>query len=82
MVTTKVEELKEKILSELNRGLTILEGRGGFSGASKPVLYVVVSRSQISRLKRIIADVDESAFIVVSEAHEVLGEGFKPVSDT
>jgi uncharacterized membrane-anchored protein YitT (DUF2179 family) len=82
VVTTKVEELKEKILSELNRGLTILEGRGGFSGESKPVLYVVVSRSQISRLKRIIADVDESAFIVVSEAHEVLGEGFKPVSDT
>lgn len=82
IITNKENEIKTRILKELDRGITIFEGKGGFSGKPKPVLYVVVSRSQISRLKRIIAETDEEAFIVVSEAHEVLGEGFKPISLT
>ncbi|MFB3851357.1 MAG: YitT family protein [Acidobacteriota bacterium] len=81
VVTEKVDKLKEAIINELDRGLTIFEATGGFSGKPKPVLYVVVSRSQISRLKRIIAETDEDAFVVVTEAHEVLGEGFKPISE-
>lgn len=81
VVTEKVDKLKEAIINELDRGLTIFEATGGFSGKPKPVLYVVVSRSQISRLKRIIAETDEEAFVVVTEAHEVLGEGFKPISE-
>lgn len=80
IITEKSEELKNSIIKELDRGLTIFEATGGFTGKPKPVLYVVVSRSQISRLKRIIADTDEDAFVVVTEAHEVLGEGFKPIS--
>jgi uncharacterized membrane-anchored protein YitT (DUF2179 family) len=59
----------------------VLQGTGGFSKEPRPVLYVVVSRSQISALKRLIADMDPDAFVVVSEAHEVLGEGFRPVSE-
>ncbi|MCX7830046.1 MAG: YitT family protein [Acidobacteria bacterium] len=80
IITEKQDAMKEAIISELDRGLTIFEATGGFSGKPKPVLYVVVSRSQISRLKRIIADTDEEAFVVVTEAHEVLGEGFKPIT--
>lgn len=79
IITEKADQLKNAIIEHLDRGMTLMEGKGGFSGEPKPVLYVVVSRSQISRLKRIIAEVDESAFVVVSEAHEVLGEGFKPM---
>jgi uncharacterized membrane-anchored protein YitT (DUF2179 family) len=82
VVTEKEDKIKEAIINELDRGLTIFEARGGFSGKPKPVLYVVVSRSQISRLKRIIAETDEDAFVVVTEAHEVLGEGFKPISES
>lgn len=81
IITEKAEEMKNAILERLDRGMTLFEGRGGFSGDPKPVLYVVVSRSQISRLKRLIAEVDDKAFVVFSEAHEVLGEGFKPISD-
>lgn len=82
IVTENASKLKKVIINELDRGLTIFEAIGGFSGEPKPVLYVVVSRSQISRLKRLIAEIDENAFVVVTEAHEVLGEGFKPITES
>lgn len=82
IVSENASKLKKAIIKELDRGLTLFEAIGGFSGKPKPVLYVVVSRSQISRLKRLIAENDENAFVVVTEAHEVLGEGFKPITDT
>lgn len=81
IVSERPEEVRQAILDEIGRGLTVLQGWGGFSKEPRPVLYVVVSRSQISALKRLIADMDPDAFVVVSEAHEVLGEGFRPVSD-
>ena len=81
IVTSKPEELRAAVLEQVGRGLTVLQGLGGFSQEPKPVLYVVVSRSQISSLKRLIADKDPQAFVVVSEAHEVLGEGFRPVAE-
>jgi len=81
IISEKPEEVRQAILDEIGRGLTVLQGTGGFSKEPRPVLYVVVSRSQISALKRLIADMDPDAFVVVSEAHEVLGEGFRPVSE-
>lgn len=81
IVTERVEEMREAILKQVGRGLTVLQGQGGFSKEPKPVLYVVVSRTQISSLKRLVADIDPNAFVVVSEAHEVLGEGFRPVAE-
>ncbi len=81
IISEKPEDVRQAILGEIGRGLTVLQGWGGFSREPRPVLYVVVSRSQISALKRLIADIDPDAFVVVSEAHEVLGEGFRPVAD-
>jgi uncharacterized membrane-anchored protein YitT (DUF2179 family) len=81
IMTLKCEEMREAVLAEVGRGVTVFEARGGFSGDTRPALYVVVSRAQSSGLKRLIADVDPEAFVVVSEAHEVLGEGFRPVAD-
>ena len=81
IISERPEEVRQAILDEIGRGLTVLQGTGGFSKEPRPVLYVVVSRSQISALKRLIADMDPDAFVVVSEAHEVLGEGFRPVSE-
>lgn len=69
----------QAIFDKLGRGVTLLEARGGYSNVPRPALYVVVYRSQVTLLKRIIADVDPDAFVVVSEAHEVLGEGFRSV---
>ena len=81
IISEKPEAVRQAVLDEIGRGITVLQGWGGFSKEPRPVLYVVVSRSQISALKRLIADMDPDAFVVVSEAHEVLGEGFKPVAD-
>jgi uncharacterized membrane-anchored protein YitT (DUF2179 family) len=72
--------IQQAILEDLQRGVTCLDVRGGYSQATLPALYVVVSRSQVTHLKRLISQHDPAAFVVVSEAHEVLGEGFRPIT--
>lgn len=79
IISEHYEIVRQAIFEKLGRGATILEARGGYTATSRPALYVVIYRSQVSLLKRIIADVDPRAFVVVTEAHEVLGEGFRPV---
>ena len=76
-----IETVKKAILDEIGRGVTIFEAKGGYSGEERPAIYVVVSRAQSSGVKRLIADVDPHAFVVVTAANEVLGEGFRPVSE-
>jgi uncharacterized membrane-anchored protein YitT (DUF2179 family) len=78
IVSERSAELLEAILQDLERGVTVMDVRGGYSQAPLSALHVVVSRSQVTRLKRLIADTDAAAFVVVSEVHEVLGEGFRP----
>jgi len=73
-------EISQAIFEQLGRGVTILEARGGYTQNEQPALYVVVTRSQVTLLKRLISEIDPHAFVVVSEAHEVLGEGFNPVT--
>ncbi|HOU12126.1 MAG TPA: YitT family protein [Anaerolineae bacterium] len=72
--------VRQAIFEKLGRGVTILEARGGYTDMSRPALYVVVYRTQVTQLKSIIAEIDPRAFVVVSEAHEVLGEGFRPAT--
>ncbi len=79
IVSEKDEAIRQAIFDELDRGVTLLQARGGYTAASRPALYVVVSRTQVTLLKHIIAGIDPQAFVVISEAHEVLGEGFQPV---
>ncbi len=79
IVSREHERVRRAILDELGRGVTVLEAYGGYTLEKRPALYVVVGRSQVTVLKRIIAEIDPHAFVVVAEAHEVLGEGFRPV---
>ncbi len=81
IVTEEELRVRRAILDELGRGVTLLEARGGYTERARPALYVVVARSEVILLKQLIADVDPQAFVVVSEAHEVLGEGFRPVQE-
>jgi uncharacterized membrane-anchored protein YitT (DUF2179 family) len=78
----KEKEVRRTILEKLDRGVTVIEARGGYTEAPRPALYVVVSRAQVTVLKRMIADIDPRAFVVVTEAHEVLGEGFRSVTES
>ncbi|MDO3412063.1 YitT family protein [Saccharibacillus sp. CPCC 101409] len=77
IISDKREEVTEVILRDLDRGLTELSGRGGYTGESRPVLMVVIGQSETSRLKTLVRSVDPGAFVVISNAQEVLGEGFK-----
>jgi len=80
IVSTRSAEIQQAILDDLERGVTLMDVRGGYTEAPLSALYVVVSRSQVTHLKRLISELDPTAFVVVSEAHEVLGEGFRPIT--
>ena len=80
IITNEEEALKNAIVNDIKRGITILDGKGGYTDSSKSVLIVVVKKSQEIHLKKLIKKVDKNAFIIVSDVHEVFGEGFSPIS--
>ena len=63
-------------LKEMERGVTVLKGYGSFTKQEREVLYCVVAKNEIVRLKNVITSVDPHAFVSVSIVHDVLGEGF------
>jgi uncharacterized membrane-anchored protein YitT (DUF2179 family) len=79
IVTNNPDEVSSRVMDEMARGITYLEGRGGYTGNSRPVLYCVISRAEVATLKAIVHESDPEAFLVVGVAHEALGEGFKPL---
>jgi uncharacterized membrane-anchored protein YitT (DUF2179 family) len=76
IITGAAEVVSRRIQEEMERGVTILAGRGGYTGAERPVLYCVLTRSEIQQLKTIVHEADPQAFMVVGTAHEALGQGF------
>lgn len=76
IISNSQEEIASRITSELDRGVTVLKGYGHFTKEEREVLYCVISRNEIVRLKNIINAVDPHAFVSVSEVHDVMGEGF------
>ena len=79
IITNKPESVSARVIENLERGVTYLEGRGAYTGNSRPVLYCVVSRAEVSTLKTIVHEIDPEAFMVIGVAHEALGEGFRPL---
>jgi uncharacterized membrane-anchored protein YitT (DUF2179 family) len=79
IVTREPEAVSNRILDELERGITVLEGTGAYTGSARPVLYCVISRAEVASLKAIVHEVDPQAFMVIGVAHEALGEGFRPL---
>ena len=65
------------IVQQMDRGVTILHGEGAYSGAEKKVLLVAFKQRQIVAIKRLVKELDPAAFIIVCEAHEILGDGFR-----
>jgi uncharacterized membrane-anchored protein YitT (DUF2179 family) len=76
IITDQHEAITDAISRELDRGATYLHGEGSYSHKEKKVILSVVKKQQIADLKRLVVAVDPDAFIVVQEAHQVLGEGF------
>lgn len=77
IITEHGDQIAERIGQELERGVTLMPAKGAFSGKNKEIVYCVVQRAEIRHLKSIVRKVDPRAFIVISEVHDVLGEGFK-----
>ncbi len=76
IISDQHEAIAQVINQDLDRGATYLEGRGSYSKQSKQVILTVVKKQQVADLKRLVVAIDPDAFIVVQEAHQVLGEGF------
>lgn len=77
IISDKSDEIAKLILVELDRGVTALKGTGMYTGADKQVLYCVLQRGQLPLLKLLVKKTDPSAFVILTDIREVLGEGFK-----
>ena len=77
IISDHAEEIGQKILTDLQRGATGLFGRGLYSTEKKEVIFCVISRAEEIKLKEIVHTIDRRAFVIITDVHEVLGEGFK-----
>lgn len=76
IITAKYEEVARQIGEKLRKGTTFLYGQGAYSGKDTKVVLTAVKRQQMAELKELVTDIDSDAFIIVQEAHQVLGDGF------
>jgi uncharacterized membrane-anchored protein YitT (DUF2179 family) len=81
IITEKTDAVSQALMDELERGTTIINARGGYSNQDRPILYCVVTSSEVMQLKTIVHDIDPDAFMVVGSANEALGEGFTPLRE-
>lgn len=80
IITSEPEKLRTAIIDDMKKGVTILDGKGGYTNDHKSILIVVVNKKQQAvHLKKLIKHEDPNSFIIVSDVHEVLGEGFKAI---
>ncbi|MEW6403262.1 MAG: YitT family protein [Chloroflexota bacterium] len=79
VVTAQPDAISDRIIEELQRGVTFLDATGAYTGNSRPVIYCVVTRAEVATLKTIVHELDPDAFMVIGVAHEALGEGFRPL---
>lgn len=76
IISAHHERIADDIFRKLDRGVTYLDGEGAYSGREKKVILSVVKRHQLADLKQLVVDIDTDAFVIVQEAHQVLGDGF------
>ncbi|WP_192043399.1 YitT family protein [Paenibacillus lycopersici] len=77
IISERPETISQVVLHDLDRGLTKLDAHGGYTGEARTVLMVVVGRGEVSKLKSLVKTADPSAFVIISDTAEVLGEGFQ-----
>jgi uncharacterized membrane-anchored protein YitT (DUF2179 family) len=80
IITNYPQAVRAGIIGDLERGVTILKGEGGFTGAERTLLFTAITRRQVPLLQELVRQVDPDAFVVISPGHEILGEGFRPLT--
>ncbi|KGL38914.1 YitT family protein [Listeria booriae] len=76
IISEKQDEIRQAILFKIDRGITRLSAKGGYTDDERQILLCVIAQSEFSRLKEVIKEIDPNAFVVVMSASEVMGEGF------
>jgi uncharacterized membrane-anchored protein YitT (DUF2179 family) len=76
IISDEYEKIADVIFHKLERGVTYLEGEGAYSHQEKKVILTAVKKHQMAELKRLVSEIDPNAFVIVQEAHQVLGDGF------
>jgi uncharacterized membrane-anchored protein YitT (DUF2179 family) len=79
IISNEPEQVLTNITEKMSRGLTVLDGHGGYTGQDKKVLYIVINKQEIVQLKHIIREIDEHAYVTVHSVHEMMGKGYKAV---
>lgn len=77
IISSRPQQVAETIMADMQRGVTLWPGVGAYSGEARQILFCAVSRAEVGQLKAIIREADPRAFVVIGQAHEALGEGFK-----
>ena len=76
VMSARWQEITDRVMRDMDRGVTLLTARGAYTGTERPTLLCVISRSEIMTFKRILREEDENAFVIIVEAHEAIGDGF------
>lgn len=77
IVSDKSHEIADLIMNKIDRGVTLLDAKGAYTGAKKEVILIAVKRNQFYKVKKLVYSIDPTAFMIVTDAGEIVGEGFK-----
>ena len=77
VISDHSEAIARRVMQDMDRGVTGLQARGLYTGINREVLLITVGRTEIAKVKDIVREIDSRAFVVISDVHEVLGEGFR-----
>lgn len=79
IISARWEAIRDAVLTEMERGVTILEGQGAYTGSDRWVLMCVIAPSEVSHLRQVVMSIDPQAFVIIAAATEVWGEGFTSI---
>lgn len=82
IVSDDIDDLKHFIIHDLDRSATYIKSRGMYTGKDRDMIFLVVSRKEVRQVQHKIREIDPKAFVVVTDAYDTFGEGFKPLPDT
>lgn len=81
IISDKYDEIRDKIINDLDRGGTFLSGKGMYKGSEKTIIFTVVNRRELALLEEFISKTDPRAFLTVMDANDILGEGFRSIHE-
>ncbi|GJM78400.1 UPF0750 membrane protein YxkD [Paenibacillus sp. HMSSN-139] len=80
IISEKQNDIAEMVITQMDRGVTVLSGHGYYTKNPKEVLYIVISKQEVSTLKKIVRSIDQAAFLTIHDVRDVFGEGFLDIS--